>query len=255
MQHSFVPLNHGKISVLSGGNGPNIVFLHGAIATAMAYERLFKMLTPEYRVMAPTHPGHGDSFAISEDWKLEQFIRTYLELFSTMQIVPEIIMGHSFGGMLALLLGKYFPESKILVMDASGLPLTLTVSEYAEFMVAEIKALYRKRPDLEILRDAAPVAGTLVSTVVRHPEEMLWMSKHITHFDITDDLKRISNKTALFWGEYDAIVPLEIGEKMRQLIGGSKLRIFHNMGHIYPVVEAGMTYQAILDQFREWGLT
>ena len=58
-----VALEGGRsLRVLSAGEGPPVVLIHGALGTAEDMQiALFDRLSPRFRVLAPDRPGHGFS--------------------------------------------------------------------------------------------------------------------------------------------------------------------------------------------------
>jgi pimeloyl-ACP methyl ester carboxylesterase len=245
MEEKIVELSRGLVPYLVGGSGPTILFFHGAIAMPQAYLGLFKLLEKNYRIYAPTHPGHGNAFSITKDWKLDDYIDTYQEFIKNVEITPHIIMGHSFGGLLSLLLAPFFLQATLVVMDAPGLPLPFTVKDYVMFMFKEAEDLIKQRPDLAALQETVPAAGTLLYTIVRHPEDMTWFPERLPTMDISDYLKSVKNKTILLWGNDDKIIPIEIGKKMEELLPHSRLITLFNKGHLYPVTDPQITYKHI----------
>lgn len=244
-------LEWGDITYLKLGQGPVLIFFHGGIATPRAYESFFKLLASRFTVIAPTHPGHGNSFSIDGKWTLQDYLRCYIAFFSKLQITPAVLSGHSFGGMMALLMGSYFPEVPIVVMDPCGLPIKLTGREYIQFMTNEARDLFNARPDLEVLAETAPAAGTLIHTVVRHPENLTWLSANITKFDISHQLRHLKNKVGFIWGENDAIVPLKTGLLMKKLVKYPLFKVMTNAGHIYPVTDCNLTYETFINMLRD----
>ncbi len=246
MTKKVARLRLGPIPYIEKGAGPTLLFLHGAIAMPDAYTDLLELLSQTYRVIAPTHPGHGDALPITNDWKLHMFADIYTEFLSVTSTVPSFIVGHSFGGVLSLLLAHEFPDAGIVVMDPCGLPLPLTVKEYVSFMVAEAAELVKKRPDLDAIKEIVPPTETLIYTIIHHPEDIVWFPEHIPVMDVSENLKNITNHVTIIWGEHDKIVPPSIGEKMAELLSNGRIHIYPDKGHLYPVTEAKWTAGEIL---------
>jgi pimeloyl-ACP methyl ester carboxylesterase len=246
MDNKKIELKHGVIPFLEDGSGTPLLFLHGAIATPLAYQPILELLAKRFRVIAPTHPGHGEAFSIFNTWRLIDFVETYREFIQKLDFIPQVIVGHSFGGTLALLLARHFSNASIVVLDAPGLPLRLDISTYIKFMIREADDVIRLRPELATVEKTMNAAGIVVETVIRHPEDIPWLLTHMTSLDITPELSLIRNRVHLLWGADDKIVPSDIGEAMQTFIHRSKLIIFPGRGHIYPVTEAEFTHKEIL---------
>src|SRR5438105_3221378 len=84
------------------GSGPPLVFLHGPWGL-VADGAFLDLLAVSNTVYAPRHPGTsaGDSEAIHrlDDWW--DLIIYYGELFDHLGLDAPVLVGHSFGGMLA----------------------------------------------------------------------------------------------------------------------------------------------------------
>lgn len=245
MVEKSVVLSGGKLPYFELGYGPKLLFLHGGIASPGAYAAFLNLLAEKFSVIAPTLPGHGKSFAISPDWSVEDYIATLDEFCQKTGNNPEILIGHSLGGMLALYLASLNHGKKVLVFDPTGLPIPMKAAFYIQALFGEAKAAIKARPDLTYIKNTLPTAGTLVHTLVRHRGDIPWFYAKAPNIDISNRFSSIKIPTYLFWGENDQIVPLKLGKIMHKLISSSKLTIFPNFGHAYIVTNPEYTFDNI----------
>ena len=63
-----------------------------------------------------------------------------------------------------------------------------------------------------------------------------------TSIEITAQYKTICVPTLILWGRQDKIIPLEIGERLRQDIPNSRLEIIDKAGHIPQEEVPGTSY-------------
>ncbi|MFZ5845633.1 MAG: alpha/beta fold hydrolase [Patescibacteria group bacterium] len=252
MREKSLDLPQGQIFYLTGGQGPPLLFLHGAIATPKAYQSLLDLLTRSFKVISPLHPGHGKSFSLPNSWQLTDFSNFYEDYLAKLKFKPEIIIGHSFGGTLALLLGSRGIGAKLVVMDAPALPFALTPGEYFKAMLEETRLLLKQKPDQEKLAKTARAAGTLVETVVKHPGDIPLLFREGPKLNISQELRKIKIPVAIFWGGKDKLVPLTVGQQMAALIPKSTLTIFSERGHNYPVMDPEFTSQALRKSLWSW---
>jgi len=241
-----IRLSEGEISYLESGSGPDLLFLHGAIATSEGYIPLLTLFSKTYHVIAPIHPGHGPSFSIPKDWKLNDFVRFYQDFLIEISAAPTVTLGHSFGGTLALLLAAKGIGNQVIVMDSPGLPFQFELSQYMKALVVEAKGVIDKRPDLEHVLETTKAASTLFQTIAHHPDVLFLFTNEGPKFNIHRELEKITVPVTIFWGEKDHVVPLEIGTLMEQIIPHSKLIVCSGLGHNYSVTEAEFTYQEIM---------
>jgi len=246
-----IRLSEGEISYLEAGTGPDLLFLHGAIATSEGYLPLLTLLGQTYHIIAPIHPGHGVSFPVPRDWKLTDFVRFYQDFLIEVSCTPTILLGHSFGGTIALLLSARATGTQVIAMDAPGIPFQFELAQYAKALIVEARQMIEKRPDLEQLLETTKAAGTLVQTMAHHPDVLFLFTKEGPKFNIHRELRRITSPVALFWGELDHVVPLEIGTIMEQIIPNAHLTVFPGLGHNYSVTDPEFTYQEIMKALRK----
>jgi len=245
MEERRIALSRGTLVYLEHGIGPTLLFLHGGVATPRAYIPLIELLGQQFRVIAPTHPGHGDSFKLSRGWKLEDFVATYHEFFDTLALPPIPIVSHSFGGTIAYLLAHAGYATKLYSFAPTGLPFILTPRAYLAAKKKEAKELLAYVNDRERVAEALSGAETLLYTAVHHPENIPWIAKRVPTIDLSRELSALTIPVSLFWGEDDGIVPLSVGEQMHTLIAGSTLTVFPGKGHTYPVTDPEFTYRKL----------
>jgi pimeloyl-ACP methyl ester carboxylesterase len=110
LHHALELEGDRTLRVLEAGQGPPVVLIHGALATAD--DMLlgpFERLSREYRVLAVDRPGHG----LSRRDRFEAAPRRQAELIreglSEMDVERPLLVGHSFGGMVALAWAAAWP--------------------------------------------------------------------------------------------------------------------------------------------------
>lgn len=84
------------------GAGPRILLLHGSGAATHSWRDLFPLLTAQAEVLAPDLPGHGFTSSPRSDLSLPRVARDVAELLAAEDFVPDLTVGHSAGGAIAL---------------------------------------------------------------------------------------------------------------------------------------------------------
>jgi pimeloyl-ACP methyl ester carboxylesterase len=104
-EESHVELPNAKVAlrVLSTGDGPEIVFLHGVSLSAAIWMPLLDAL-PGYRAHLVELPGHGLSgpFPYTRAHVRQHTVTLLDDLFDAMQLERPLVVGHSLGEMFAL---------------------------------------------------------------------------------------------------------------------------------------------------------
>ena len=229
-----------SISVLQGGEGEPLVFLHGA-GGLPGWTPYLNRLAQDFRVFAPYHPGVGDSSGIEHLDDLWDLVQFYEELLDSLGLDRIFLVGHSYGGMLAAELAAHCRDriKGLVLIGALGLWLDdtpvpdffiLPPEERARLIWYDPESPAAKAsiaaPDPEAYLDATKTLAAVGKFIWPIPERGL-----------TKRLHRISAPTLLVWGEADGIVPPVYGEKFNQIIAGSRLLIMDKCGHS-PQVES-----------------
>jgi lipase len=95
-------------------DGRRVVCLHGVTSHGRHFAKLAEAL-PAFHVLAPDLLGHGSS-PYEPPWDLETHLNAIVE---TVGVAPAVLVGHSFGGRLALELAARAPKlvPKLVLLD------------------------------------------------------------------------------------------------------------------------------------------
>lgn len=241
MAHEFINLTPGRLSCDTFGHGQEILFLHGGIATPKAYTPLLNLLSKKCHILAPTHPGHGDSFGLSPGWKLESFIDVYLELLQVKKCKPEYVIGHSFGGLMALMLSRKLPGLKCIAMAPLLEAHDLSLNKYITDLTVEVKTYLSSKS--QIPRTALALRS-LMQTLIKHPDNPSWFLDKLKQIDIPRKFSTY-NQTTMIFGKDDRFVSHKVGREHCRLLTACNYIRLENEGHLFPVSNPEMTYKLI----------
>jgi pimeloyl-ACP methyl ester carboxylesterase len=102
---------------------PPIILLHGGRDHGRSWDRIARALQPHFHVMAPDLRGHGDSeWAKGSSYSLADHVYDLTHLVGAGR--NAVLVGHSFGGMIALAFAGTYPDrvSRLAVLDGAFLP-------------------------------------------------------------------------------------------------------------------------------------
>jgi pimeloyl-ACP methyl ester carboxylesterase len=85
----------------SGGDATTAVLLHGLGAPQRSWDRVAPLLAPHLRVITYDQRGHGAS-AAAADYSLEAFLADLQAVLDALALEQPLLVGHSFGGLLAV---------------------------------------------------------------------------------------------------------------------------------------------------------
>ncbi len=103
----------GALATISTGTGPLVVLIHGVGLRSEAWGAQTEALSQTCRVIAVDMPGHGASPALVTGPNMADYVEAIVAVLDE----PAIVIGHSFGAMIALQLAIRHP-AKVKAMAA-----------------------------------------------------------------------------------------------------------------------------------------
>lgn len=246
---------------IARGAGTPVVFLHGYPLDHAMWLPQLDDLSRDQEVVLLDLPGYG----LAEDWPVpdtltgfaESVHRTLAEHFST----PVVVVGHSFGGYVAMQLYRDHPE------QFRALVLTNTRSEAdspeaKEKRLATVARLEDPTQGLDVDEVArglvAPVTWHIGGPVVDRVRSMISGARSTT---IRETLKAIANRpdstpvlstirvpALVVWGEEDRLIPPQQTQLMVARIPGSSGTGIAGAGHL-PSLEKPQAFSRVLADF------
>lgn len=222
-----------RIRVIRGGGGPPLIFLHGA-SGHVGWLPFLDRLSRVFHVIAPEHPGFGQSDDPAWLERVDDLAYFYLDMMGALDLERVHLMGTSLGGWVAAELAVRTTArlaSLTLVcavgITADGQPIDdifrMTPEENARRFYFDPE---RARARVSALTNADPlIAARNRATVVR-----LGYPRFVNPA-LANWLHRIDIPTLLIWGENDGLVPPVFGETYRKLIPSSRLVVIPGAGH------------------------
>ncbi|MFF1715226.1 alpha/beta fold hydrolase [Streptomyces sp. NPDC058268] len=102
-----------------GGEGPQLVLLHGFSRSLTDWDASAAFLTAGHRVLAVDLPGHGRSPRISP-WTIPAVLRDIAETLDAHGVSEALLVGHSLGGMIAVEYARAYPERARAAVNLDG---------------------------------------------------------------------------------------------------------------------------------------
>lgn len=93
-----------------GGAGQQVVLLHGLASTSHIWDLVAPLLTKDFSVVALDQRGHGESDKPDEGYDFDTVVSDLLGFVEHLEIENPIVIGHSWGGDVALEFGVKHPE-------------------------------------------------------------------------------------------------------------------------------------------------
>ncbi len=244
------------IEVVERGTGRPLLFLHAG--EGLGAERPWlDLLAERYRVIAPSHPGWGNSPLIDGMGSVDDLAYLYLDLAAELGLQDAVLVGACFGGWIAaeLMVRSTARFSRLVLVD----PLGVKFGGREARDIADMHAMTRE----EYLRHAwaDPAKGgtdftrlpeSELAAIVRGREAFaLYGWKPYMHNPrLKRWLHRIDRPTLLLWGAEDRIVTPSYGEGWAREIPGARLEVIPGAGH-FPHWEQPQAFVDKLAAFAE----
>ncbi|WP_156727974.1 alpha/beta fold hydrolase [Streptomyces apocyni] len=225
------------------GEGPPVVFLHGAGEDARVWRTQCDVLSDEFTAVAWDEPGAGRSADVPESFGLVDYARCLAEVVDSLRLGPAHIAGLSWGGTLALEFYRRHPDlvrTLILADSYAGWKGSLPPEEVRARVEGARQMLDAPRgefdPTLPGLFAGEPPAAYVplldaMAAVVR-PEAMRKQLALMAETDQRDLLPTVSVPTLLLWGEQDVRSPLAVARQFQDAIPHAELVVIPGAGHL-----------------------
>jgi pimeloyl-ACP methyl ester carboxylesterase len=99
------------------GAGPNVLCIHGMTSSRKSWQRTAGAMELAYAVHAYDQRGHGDSAGIAGPMTFERQVEDCLAVADAIPGGIDTLIGHSWGGAIALLAGLRMNVSRIVAID------------------------------------------------------------------------------------------------------------------------------------------
>lgn len=283
----FVEVNGAQVYFIERGpaDGPAVLLLHGFLGSTIDWRPTIDVLADAgYRTIAFDRPPFGLSDkSTALDYSLESQADLTIGLMDALDIETATLVGHSAGGTVAANAALSYPDrvTKLaLVAGAIGLSAEGGLSNETDSNAASgaFEMLAELDPDSAFAQGLirnffnSDFADELLATSYYDPSKIAldrielsargtkiegWeggllayaqaMSGDMTDADL-DTLTAITMPVLLQWGEADQIVPISVGERLREIFPNNTWITYAEVGHI-PMDEATDSFNGDLLAF------
>jgi pimeloyl-ACP methyl ester carboxylesterase len=232
-----------EIAYRRAGEGPALVFIHGAGADSRVWQPQLAALSDEFTVVAWDEPGAGRSSDLPVGFGLADYASCLAELIEALELGPVHVAGLSWGGTVAQELYRHRPElvaALVLADTYAGWKGSLPAAEVRARVEGARRMLAAPSdefdPTLPGLFAADPPAEfvPLLEEIARdvRPVSLSTQLALMATTDQRDRLPSIAVPTLLIWGEQDARSPLFVARQFEQAIADAKLVLIPGCGHV-----------------------
>src|SRR3954467_14711066 len=117
----YLTIHGHRRAFVKVGRGPVVLLLHGLGCDHTTWLPVIATLSRRFTVIAPDLLGHGQSAKPRADYSLGGYANGMRDLLTVLGIDKVTVVGHSFGGGVAMQFGYQFPErTERMVLVAPG---------------------------------------------------------------------------------------------------------------------------------------
>jgi pimeloyl-ACP methyl ester carboxylesterase len=111
-----------KLYCESRGNGETaLLFLHGWCGTHDYWKHQVDVFAKDYQVVAIDQAGHGQSDKDRQEWTLDNLAADVEAVIKTLKLNRVILIGHSMGGPVSLVVAKRLPDNVVGIVGVDTL--------------------------------------------------------------------------------------------------------------------------------------
>lgn len=232
-------------------DGHPVILMHGWGCNLSTVRSIATCLEGGMHVYSIDLPGHGKSDEPGDVWGVEDYTRLIENFTKALDIDNPSLIGHSFGGRIAILYSSRNPASKVVLVDSAGIKPHRGFSYYRKvysFKLLKRIALllfgkekgerkieqWRNKKGSADYRNSSPMMRRVMSKCVNE--------------DLRGVMPSIKSPTLLIWGEADTATPLGDAKIMERLIPDAGLVSFPDCGH-YSFLDNPGAFKAVIREF------
>lgn len=197
----------------NAGMSKNMVFLHGWGSNKELMFNAFKESFLDYTHYYIDLPGFGQSpygeQGIQSTKVLDSadYARILDSFLASLGVKDCVIVGHSFGGKVAMLCHN----QEVILLSSAGIVRKKPLLIRLKILFAKIMKVFHIRIPFLRAKDANGLNATMYEVF-----------KYVVNEDFYDIFAKSTKKVSIFWGRQDRATPLDSGQKIHSLIPNSR---------------------------------
>ncbi len=268
-------LDSARISYIDQGRGMPLVMIHGLGGNAAHWKRNIGVLSASYRCIAMDLPGYGGSTVLNRidaSTQLDFYAEKIAAMLGQLKINKAIIMGHSMGGQIAMILALKYPllVSKLILVAPAGLE-TFTPAEAGIITNYATADFYEKQDSISIEKSYRMNFHQMPEEAVSLVRERIAMKqcknfaaycaqiplgiKGMLGYSLQGKLPDIVQPTLILFGTTDALIPNRVLHPgltvaavadIAKQIPNNKIILINEAGHLVQFEKPAIVNQTIL---------
>lgn len=236
---SFIEVLNTKVHYIKSGKGKTpVVLLHGWGQNTIMMDPIAKSLEEDFAIYNIDFLGFGESGLPNYAYGPDDYTKWLKALLDKLEVNNPIIVGHSFGGHIAMRFASKYQTRKLILTGAAGLKpkryLDYYLKVYTYKLLKRLPFIKRKNVGSTDYQNANGIMKQVFVKVVNSY--------------VNELIKDIKCPTLLIYGNQDLDTPLWMGKYLEKNIKDAGLVVFENRGH-YAYFEEIHRFNNILNHF------
>ena len=222
-----IKIDNLNINYIQYGEGSDILLLHGWGQNIEMMKFLGDNFVDNHRITILDFPGFGESDEPLSPWTIKDYSLLIEKLVKELDIKKPVVMGHSFGGRVAIYYSSNNPIEKLVLFGSpcirkdKELPLSVKI----------LKGI-KKLPGMDKLgeymkqyigsRDYKAASPIMRQTLV-----------NVVNEDLTPYAMQIEEPTLLIWGQDDTEAPVSDAKELEQIMNDAALIVLPGTHYAY----------------------
>jgi 3-oxoadipate enol-lactonase len=234
----FAPVNRTELYYESHGEGPAVVFLHGAAGNHLSWWQQIPTFRQRYRCITIDHRGFGFTKDPDQSGATE-FVDDLASLLDHLEVTQAALVAQSMGGRTALSFALNMPERVTALVMAD----TWGFFDWPELQ-EEIRRLREERGSAEesplveralgrAFQEREPAKAFLYRQIaaLNPPRDTSTPPGSPTMSRMKEEVGRLTVPTLFIVGSEDTLTPPEAIHRVHEVVPGSEYHEFPGLGH------------------------
>ena len=214
-----------NINYIQYGSGSDVVLLHGWGQNIAMMKPIGDRLQKNHRITILDFPGFGESEEPKTALTVYDYCEILEELLKKLKVKKPVIMGHSFGGRIAIIYASRNEVEKVVLFGSPCIRTEVKPS----LKLRMLKSL-KKIPGINKLEGFAK--NHMGSRDYKNASEIMKkILVNVVNEDLSECAKKINVPTLLIWGDRDTEAPVEDAKELEKIIPDAGLIVLPNSTH------------------------
>ena len=222
-----ININNVNVNYIQYGEGKDVLLLHGWGQNIQMMRPIGDNLCSNHRITIIDFPGFGESDEPSTPWTIDDYSLLIENLVRELNIRKPIVMGHSFGGRVAIHFSANNPIEKLVlfgspcIRENKKLPLSTRILKKLKTLpgMDKLGEEMKKYIGSRDYKAASPIMRQTLVNVINE--------------DLSSYARKIEEPTLLIWGEADTEAPVDDARELEKIMTDAALIILPGTHYAY----------------------